>query len=45
MLSVNDEFKGIGLVFTMLRKCFGDDFDAKGAVAQIAFTKDFKVCI
>ncbi len=29
----------------MLRKCFGDDFDAKGAVAQIAFTKDFKVCI
>lgn len=29
----------------MLRKCFGDDFDAKGTVAKIAFTKDFTVCI
>jgi hypothetical protein len=29
----------------MLRKCLGDDFDAKGNVPQIAFTKDFKVCM
>ena len=27
----------------MLRKSFGDDFDAKGSVPQIAFTKDYKV--
>jgi len=41
-LTVNDELKGVGLVFTMLRKCLGDDFDAKGACAQISFTKDYK---
>ncbi|CAF3338707.1 unnamed protein product [Rotaria sp. Silwood1] len=40
-LTTCDEIKSVGFVFTMLRKCFGDDFDAKGTVAQIAFTKDF----
>ncbi|CAF2874078.1 unnamed protein product [Rotaria sp. Silwood2] len=44
-LTTNDEIKSIGLVFTMLRKCLGDDFDAKGSVAQIAFTKDFRCAI
>ncbi|CAF0850614.1 unnamed protein product [Rotaria sp. Silwood1] len=42
MLSVTDEFKGPGLVFTMLRKCFGEDFDAKGNCSQVAFTKDYR---
>lgn len=45
MLSVTDEFKGAGLVFTMLRKCFGEDFDAKRNCSQVAFTKDYKVCV
>jgi len=45
MLSVTDELKGPGLVFTMLRKCFGEDFDARGKCSQIAFTKDYRVCI
>ena len=45
MLTVTDEFKGPGLVFTMLRKCFGEDFDAKGKCSQIAFTRDNKVCM
>ncbi|CAF0765287.1 unnamed protein product [Adineta ricciae] len=44
-LSTNDEIKGVGFVFTMLRKSFGDDFDAKGSVPQIAFTKDYKCAI
>ena len=43
MLTVHDELKGAGLVYTMLRKCFGDDFDAKNTCSQIAFTKDYKV--
>jgi hypothetical protein len=43
MLSVTDEFKGPGLVFTMLKKCFGDDFDAKANCSQVAFTKDYRV--
>ena len=43
MLSVTDEFKGPGLVFTMLKKCFGEDFDARGKCSQVAFTKDYKV--
>ncbi|CAF2841243.1 unnamed protein product [Rotaria sp. Silwood2] len=42
MLSVTDELKGAGLVFTMLRKCFGEDFDAKGNCSQVAFTKDYR---
>jgi len=42
MLSVTDELKGPGLVFTMLRKCFGEDFDAKGNCSQVAFTKDYR---
>jgi len=45
MLTVTDELKGPGLVFTMLRKCFGEDFDARGKCSQIAFTKDYRVCI
>ncbi|CAF0929234.1 unnamed protein product [Rotaria sordida] len=44
-LTANDEIKSVGFVFTMLRKCFGDDFDAKGTIAQVAFTKDFKSAI
>lgn len=44
MLSVTDELKGPGLVFTMLRKCFGEDFDAKRNCSQVAFTKDYRVC-
>ena len=44
MLSVNDELQGAGLVYTMLRKCFGDDFDGKATIPQVAFSKDFKVC-
>ncbi|CAF4422760.1 unnamed protein product, partial [Adineta steineri] len=44
-LSTNDEIKSVGFVFTMLRKSFGDDFDAKGNVPQIAFTKDFRSAI
>ena len=43
MLTVHDELKGAGLVYTMLRKCFGDDFDAKNNCSRIAFTKDYKV--
>ncbi|CAF0793439.1 unnamed protein product [Rotaria sordida] len=42
MLSVTDEFKGPGLVFTMLRKCFGEDFDARGNCSKVAFTIDYK---
>jgi len=42
MLSVTDELKGPGLVFTMLRKCFGEDFDAKGNCSQVAFTRDYR---
>ena len=45
MLTVTDEFKGPGLVFTMLCKCFGEDFDARGKCSQIAFTRDRKVCM
>ena len=45
MLTVTYELKGVGLVFTMLRKCFGEDFDAKGNCSQVAFTKDYRVCI
>jgi hypothetical protein len=45
MLTVTDELKGVGLVFTMLKKCFGEDFDAKGNCSQVAFTKNFRVCI
>jgi hypothetical protein len=45
MLTVTDELKGPGLVFTMLKKCFGEDFDAKGNCSQIAFTKDYRVCL
>ncbi len=45
MLTVTDEFKGPGLVFTMLKKCFGEDFDAKGNCSQVAFTKDYRVSI
>lgn len=44
MLSVTDELKSVGLVYTMLKKCFGDDFDGKAVIPQIAFSKDFKVC-
>jgi len=40
-ITTNEEIKSVGFVFTLLRKCFGDDFDAKGTVPQIAFTKDF----
>ncbi len=43
MLSVTDDFRGPGLVFTMLKKCFGEDFDAKGNCSQVAFTKDYRV--
>ena len=43
MLSVTDELKSVGLVYTMLRKCFGDDFDGKAVIPQIAFSTDFKV--
>ena len=43
MLTVTDELKGVGLVFTMLRKCFGEDFDAKSNCSQVAFTKDYRV--
>jgi hypothetical protein len=43
MLTVTDELKGVGLVFTMLKKCFGEDFDAKGNCSQVAFTTDYKV--
>ena len=43
MLTVTDELKGAGLVFTMLKKCFGEDFDAKGNCSQVAFTKDYRV--
>lgn len=45
MLSVNDELKGVGLVYTMLRKCFGDDFDGKAVIPQVAFSKDFKSAV
>jgi len=45
MLSVTDDMKGPGLVFTMLRKCFGEDFDAKGICSQVAFTKDYKSAV
>jgi hypothetical protein len=45
MLSVTDDFRGPGLVFTMLKKCFGEDFDAKGICSQVAFTKDYRVYI
>jgi len=44
-LTTNEEIKSVGFVFTILRKCFGDDFDAKGAVPQVAFTKDFKTAV
>lgn len=44
MLTVTDELKGPGLVYTMLRKCFGDDFDAKANCSRVGFTKDRKVC-
>ncbi|CAF1333453.1 unnamed protein product [Rotaria magnacalcarata] len=40
-LTSSEEIKSVGFVFTMLRKCFGDDFDAKGTISQVAFTKDF----
>ena len=43
MFTVTDEMKGPGLVFLMLKKCLGDDFDAKANCSQIAFTKDYKV--
>ncbi|CAF0750993.1 unnamed protein product [Adineta steineri] len=45
MFSVTDEMKGAGLVFTMLRKVFGEDFDAKGKCSQIGFTKDYKSAV
>ena len=43
MLSVQDELKGIGIVFSILRRCFGEEFDAKGTCSKIAITKDRKV--
>lgn len=43
MLTVTEDFRGPGLVFIMLKKCFGDDFDSKGKCSQIAFTPDHKV--
>jgi len=42
MLSVTDELRGPGLVYTMLKKSFGEDFDAKGNCSQVAFTKDYR---
>ena len=45
MLTVQDELRGVGIVFSMLRKCFGDDFDGKATCAKVAFTKDYKVSV
>ncbi|CAF0956058.1 unnamed protein product, partial [Adineta ricciae] len=45
MLTVTDELKGPGLVFVMLRKCFGEDFDAKGKCSQVAFTPDYRSAV
>jgi len=45
MLTVTDELRGPGLVFTMLNKVFGDDFDARGKCSTVAFTKDYKVSL
>jgi len=40
-LTTNEEIKSVGFVFAILRKCLGDEFDAKSSCAKIAFTKDF----
>jgi len=45
MFTVTDEMKGPGLVFLMLKKCLGDDFDAKANCSTIAFTKDYKSAV
>lgn len=45
MLTVTDEMKGPGLVFTLLRRCFGEDFDATGKCSRVAFTEDYKVIL
>ena len=45
MLTAQDELRGAGFVFTMLRKCFGEDFDGKATCAKVAFTKDFRVSV
>ncbi|UJR23425.1 hypothetical protein I4U23_026430 [Adineta vaga] len=45
ILTVTDELKGPGLVFTMLRKVFGEDFDAKGKCSQVAFTPDYRSAV
>lgn len=45
ILTTNEEIKSVGFVFTILRKVFGDDFDAKSTISQVAFTKDYTVCL
>lgn len=45
MLTVTDEMKGPGLVFTLLRRCFGEDFDATGKCSRVAFTEDYKSAV
>jgi len=45
MMTVHDQFQGVGLVYTTLKRTFGDDFDAKANCSQIAFTKDYKSAI
>lgn len=45
MLTVTDDLKGPGLVFTMLKKVFGEDFDARGKCSTVAFTPDYKVSL
>jgi len=44
-LTTNEEIKSVGFVFTILRKCLGDDFDAKSAVSKVGFTKDFTTAV
>jgi len=44
-ITAGEEINGVGFVFKMLRNCFGEDFDAKATVSQIAFTKDFKSAV
>lgn len=45
MLTVTDELKGPGLVFMLLRKCFGEDFDAPAQCSRVAFTEDYKSAV
>lgn len=45
MLTVTDDLKGPGLVFTMLKKVFGEDFDARGKCSTVAFTPDYKSAV